>query len=172
MRIGKGGKLSEGNAGAIFAISNEVWPSMQAAEILAKEGIEVAVINARFIKPLDDDLIAKFCRPFTKIITVEEGSLAGGFGAAIMERVEQLGIRDVAFHRIGIPDEYVHHGAQDVLRTQYDLDANGIAKRVREFLAGSLTADDIDPEVRAMIARGATEGEVARFIFRNVPEEE
>src|SRR3954452_13973453 len=140
--IGKGEVMREGNAGAIFAIGNEVWPSMQAAEILAKEGIEVAVINARFIKPLDDDLIAKFCRPFTKIITVEEGSLAGGFGAAIMERVEQLGIRDVAFHRIGIPDEYVHHGAQDVLRAQYDLDANGIAKRIREFFSLSLREDD------------------------------
>jgi 1-deoxy-D-xylulose-5-phosphate synthase len=135
--IGKGEVMREGNAGAIFAIGNEVWPSMQAAEILAKEGTEVAVINARFIKPLDDDLIAKYCRPFTKIITVEEGSLAGGFGAAIMERVQQLGIRDVAFHRIGIPDEYVHHGAQDVLRAQYDLDANGIAKRVREFVGGA-----------------------------------
>ena len=102
--------------------------------MLAKEGIDVAVINARFIKPLDDELIAKYCRPFAKIITVEEGSLAGGFGAAVMERVQQLGIRDVDFHRIGIPDEYVHHGAQDVLRAQYDLDAKGIAKRVREFV--------------------------------------
>src|SRR3954471_20538491 len=135
--IGKGEVLREGNAGAIFAIGNEVWPSMQAAEILAKEGIEVAVINARFIKPLDDELITKYCRPFARIITVEEGSLAGGFGAAIMERVQQLGIRDIAFHRIGIPDEYVHHGAQDVLRAQYDLDANGIAKRVREFVGES-----------------------------------
>ena len=147
--IGKGEVMREGNAGAIFAIGNEVWPSMQAAEILAKEGIEVAVINARFIKPLDDELIAKYCRPFTKIITVEEGSLAGGFGAAIMERVQQLGIRDVAFHRIGIPDEYVHHGAQDVLRAQYDLDANGIAKRVREFVGTRSEAkiDELDPEV-------------------------
>jgi hypothetical protein len=54
-----------------------------------------------------------------------------------MERVQELGIRDVAFHRIGIPDEYVHHGTQDVLRAQYDLDANGIAKRVREFVGGT-----------------------------------
>jgi 1-deoxy-D-xylulose-5-phosphate synthase len=132
--VGKGEVMREGEAGAIFAIGNEVWPAVQAAEILAKEGIEVAVVNARFIKPLDDALITKYCRPFARVITVEEGSLAGGFGSAIMERVQQLGIRDVQFHRIGIPDEYVHHGAQDVLRAQYDLDANGIAKRVREFV--------------------------------------
>ena len=132
--VGKGEVMREGEAGVIFAIGNEVWPAVQAAEILAKEGIEVAVVNARFIKPLDDALITKYCRPFARVITVEEGSLAGGFGSAIMERVQQLGIRDVQFHRIGIPDEYVHHGAQDVLRAQYDLDANGIAKRVRDFV--------------------------------------
>src|SRR5206468_3678814 len=122
-------------------------------------------INAHFIKPLDDELIAKYCRPFTKIITVEEGSLAGGFGAAIMERVQQLGIRDVAFHRIGIPDEYVHHGAQDVLRAQYDLHANGIAKRVREFVVATTADDEGDPHLRALKANGATLGEVAEYLF-------
>jgi 1-deoxy-D-xylulose-5-phosphate synthase len=133
--IGKGEVLRDpANAQAtIFAIGNEVWPAMQAAELLAKEEIEVAVINARFIKPLDDELIKKYCVPGAKIVTVEEGSLAGGFGAAVMERCEELGITGVNFHRIGIPDEYVHHGAQDVLRAQYDLHAEGIAKRVRAF---------------------------------------
>src|SRR4051812_5227818 len=170
--IGKGEVMREGNAGAIFAIGNEVWPAMQAAEILAKEGIEIAVINARFIKPLDDELITKYCRPFARIITVEEGSLAGGFGAAIMERVQQLGIREVAFHRIGIPDEYVHHGAQDVLRAQYDLDANGIAKRVRAFVSAAIAEDEVDPHLRALKANGATLGEVAEYLFKNVPQEE
>jgi len=107
---------------------------MEAAEILAKENINVAVINGRFIKPLDDELIVKYCQPYSNVITVEEGSLAGGYGSAIMERCEQLGIRDIHFHRIGIPDEYVHHGAQDVLRAQHDLHAEGIVKRVREFV--------------------------------------
>ncbi|MEA2163393.1 MAG: 1-deoxy-D-xylulose-5-phosphate synthase [Thermoanaerobaculia bacterium] len=135
--IGKGEVLREGAAATIFAIGNEVWPSMEAAGILAKEGIEVAVINGRFIKPLDDELITKYCKPFARIITVEEGSLAGGYGSAIMERVQQLGIANVAFHRIGIPDEYVHHGSQDALRAQYDLGVEGIVKRVREFVGGN-----------------------------------
>jgi 1-deoxy-D-xylulose-5-phosphate synthase len=130
--IGKGEVLREGDAATIFAIGNEVWPSMQAAEILAREDINVTVINARFIKPLDDELITKYCKPYSTVITVEEGSLAGGFGSAVMERCEHLGIDNVRFHRIGIPDEYVHHGAQDVLRAQYDLHAEGIARRVRE----------------------------------------
>jgi 1-deoxy-D-xylulose-5-phosphate synthase len=131
--IGKGEVLREGSHAAIFAIGNEVRPAMQAAELLAKDGVEVAVINARFIKPLDDELIQRFCMAGAKIITIEEGSLAGGFGAAVMERAQELGLTGVDFHRIGIPDEYVHHGSPDVLRAQYDLHAEGIAKRVREF---------------------------------------
>jgi 1-deoxy-D-xylulose-5-phosphate synthase len=132
--IGKGEVLREGSAATIFAIGAEVWPAVRAAEILAKEGIEVAVINGRFIKPLDEELIARYATPGSVVVTVEEGSLAGGFGSAIMEHLEQRGIENVRFLRLGIPDEYVHHGAQDVLRAQYDLHAEGIAKRVREFL--------------------------------------
>src|SRR6266581_4434030 len=81
--IGKGEVMRDGNDAAIFAIGNEVWPAMQAADLLAKDGINVAVINGRFIKPIDDDLITRFCRPGSRIITVEEGSLAGGFGSAV-----------------------------------------------------------------------------------------
>ena len=134
--VGKGEVLRDGKSAAIFAIGVEVWPAMQAAEILAKENIDVAVINARFIKPLDDELIARYCKPDAKVITVEEGSLAGGFGSAVMERAQQLGLENVEFHRIGIPDEYVHHGAQEVLRAQFDLHAEGIVRRVREFVRG------------------------------------
>ncbi|HEX8616229.1 MAG TPA: 1-deoxy-D-xylulose-5-phosphate synthase [Thermoanaerobaculia bacterium] len=132
--VGKGEVMREGADATIFAIGNEVWPAVHAAEILAKENINVTVINARFIKPLDDELIKRYCAPNSHVITVEEGSIAGGFGAAIMERCAELGLHGVNFHCIGIPDEYVHHGAQDVLRAQYDLHPEGIAKRVREFV--------------------------------------
>ena len=80
--VGKGEVMREGAAATIFAIGVEVWPAVEAAQILAKENIEVAVVNARFIKPLDDELITRFCKPYSKVITVEEGSLAGGFGSA------------------------------------------------------------------------------------------
>jgi 1-deoxy-D-xylulose-5-phosphate synthase len=133
--IGKGEVLREGHDAAIFAIGTEAWPAFHAAELLAREGIEVAVVNARFIKPLDEELIFRFCKPGARIITVEEGSLAGGFGSALMERAQQLEIRDVEFHCIGIPDEYVHHGTQDILRAQFDLHPEGIAARVRRFVA-------------------------------------
>src|SRR6185436_1021644 len=86
--IGKGEVLREGADATIFAIGSEVWPAMQAVELLAKENINVTVSNGRFIKPLDDELIATYCPSYSNVITVEEGSLAGGYGAAIMERCE------------------------------------------------------------------------------------
>jgi 1-deoxy-D-xylulose-5-phosphate synthase len=159
--VGKGEVMREGTDATIFAIGNEVWPSVQAAEALEKEGINVTVINARFIKPLDDELITRYCQPNSMVFTVEEGSLAGGFGSAIMERCEQLGIHNVRFHCIGIPDEYVHHGAQDVLRAQYDLHPEGIANRVRKFV----------PAAR----KYATGGEVAQIWIdagNQIPEED
>jgi 1-deoxy-D-xylulose-5-phosphate synthase len=159
--IGKGEVLREGHDATIFAIGNEVYPALQAAEILAKEDINVTVINARFIKPLDDELIARYCIPYSFVFTVEEGSLAGGFGSAVMERCEQLGIENVRFHCIGIPDEYVHHGTQDVLRAQYDLHSEGIAKRVRKLVGGG--------------KKIKTVGDLARMldeIVKDVPDEE
>ena len=132
--VGKGEVMREGSDATIFAIGNEVWPAVRAAEILQKEGIHVAVVNGRFIKPLDDELLQRFCQPGAKIVTVEEGSLAGGFGSAILERAEHLGLGGFEIHRIGIPDEYVSHGAQDVLRAQYDLHPEGIAARVRKLV--------------------------------------
>ncbi|HEX2059455.1 MAG TPA: transketolase C-terminal domain-containing protein, partial [Thermoanaerobaculia bacterium] len=176
--VGKGEVLREGTDATIFAIGNEVYPSLAAAEILTKENINVTVINARFIKPLDDELITKYCQPYSNIITVEEGSLAGGFGSAIMERCEQLGIRNVQFHCIGIPDEYVHHGAQDVLRAQYDLHPEGIAKRVREFVdkkhgtVGELVemlvelGDQIpDEDLQRMHAKGKDSDHIDEFAY-------
>jgi len=151
--VGKGEVLRAGDAAAIFAIGNEVHPALQAAEMLARENISVAVVNARFIKPLDDELIAKYCTPYSRVITVEEGSLAGGFGSAVMERCEQLELRNVQFHCIGIPDEYVHHGSQDVLRAQYDLHAEGIARRVREFLAQTDSGGEVVYGLRDRVAR-------------------
>ncbi|HEY0788220.1 MAG TPA: 1-deoxy-D-xylulose-5-phosphate synthase [Thermoanaerobaculia bacterium] len=136
--VGKGEVMREGSDATIFAIGNEVWPAVHAAEILEKEGIRVAVVNGRFIKPLDDELIRRFCTHGAKIVTVEEGSLAGGFGSAIQERCEQLGLGGFDIHRIGIPDEYVSHGAQDVLRAQYDLHPEGIASRVRKVVGAGI----------------------------------
>jgi len=176
--VGKGEVMREGTDATIFAIGTEVWPAMQAAELLLQDNISVTVINGRFVKPLDDELIVKYCQPNSSVITVEEGSLAGGFGSAVMERSEQLGLHDVRFHRIGIPDEYVHHGSQDVLRAQYDLHAEGIAKRVKElvvvepaastkrFLDGleQLAAEFPEDASLRMLAKGKDSDHIDEFI--------
>ncbi|MBW3670039.1 MAG: 1-deoxy-D-xylulose-5-phosphate synthase [Acidobacteria bacterium] len=132
--IGKGEVMREGSAATIFAIGAQVWPSMQAAELLEKDGISISVVNARFIKPLDEELIRRFCTPGARVMTVEEGSLAGGFGSAVMEKTQELGITGVEFERVGIPDEIVHHGSQAVLRAQFDLHPEGIAARMKALL--------------------------------------
>ncbi len=133
--LGRGEVVREGDDVTIYAIGVEVWPSIEAAKLLAADGISASVINARFIKPLDEELVLRFCKAGAKIVTVEEGSIAGGFGSAIMEKCVELGISGVEFHNIGIPDVYVSHGSQSVLRAQYDLHAEGIARRTKAFLA-------------------------------------
>jgi len=136
--VGRGEVLREGRDNvAIFAVGVEAWPAFEAATQLAKEGIDATVVNGRFIKPIDEELVLRFCRPGAKVITVEEGSIAGGFGAAVMEKAAELGLGAIDFHNIGIPDVYVHHGSQDVLRAQFDLHTEGIAARVKQFVRGA-----------------------------------
>ncbi len=130
--IGKAEVLKEGIELAIIAIGNMVFPSLKAAEILYQKGIDVAVINARFIKPLDKNLIVKLAGKMKRIVTVEENVLQGGFGSAVMEMLEEEGIDNVQFKRIGIPDKFVEHGSPEVLREKYGLNAEGISETIQK----------------------------------------
>lgn len=103
--------------------------------MLAAEGIRATVVNARFVKPLDKDLILNAASLTGALLTVEENALAGGFGSAILELLEASGISDVRVKRIGIPDRFIEHGSQAQLRSDLGLDAAGIASSAREFLA-------------------------------------
>ena len=110
-----------------------VHPSLQAAENLAKDGIDTTVINARFVKPLDSALLLALARTKRMIVTVEEAYLAGGFGSAVIELLEENGLQDrVRLVRMGIPDRIVTHGDPKLLLAKYGLDADGIYTRVRE----------------------------------------
>ncbi len=137
LEMGRAETLSEGEGKglAILAIGNMVGPSLQAAEILKAEGISPTVINMRFVKPLDKELIKQVASTHQAILTVEENILQGGFGSAVAEYLIEDGlIRDVAFGSVGIPDEYVEQGAQDILRKLYGLDAEGIHARANALL--------------------------------------
>ena len=132
--VGKAEVLRHGPAGFIWAIGTMASEALRAAQRLAAEsGPDLTVVNARFVKPLDVELLAAQVKPGARVMTVEENALAGGFGAAVMEAVETLGMAGVAFERLGVPDEFQTHGNQDILRARLDLDVEGIVRRARAF---------------------------------------
>ena len=134
MEIGKGEILREGDGEiAIVAYGSMVYPAQQAAENLSKDGIEATVINARFVKPLDTDLILNLAQTNRVIITVEEAYLAGGFGSAVMEFLEEKGLLDkVKVIRMGVPDRIITHGDPKLLLAKYGLDDDGIYQKAKE----------------------------------------
>ena len=132
--IGKGEVLREGEDVVIIAIGNMVRPSLEAAERLKTAGTSAAVVNARFVKPLDEDLILKMAKRTGRIVTVEEHALQGGFGSAVLECIDGNRLTGVKTHRIGLPDRFIEHGTQSMLRQKYGLDADGIFASVRDFM--------------------------------------
>jgi 1-deoxy-D-xylulose-5-phosphate synthase len=133
--IGKAEIIKQGEDVAIIGIGSTVMPCLEAAEHLAVEGIDAMVINARFAKPLDTELILDAAKQAKKMVIVEENVLSGGFGAAVLELLEKAAVAGVKVKRLGIPDEFVTHGKQDLLRSIYHLDAPGIARECVDFLA-------------------------------------
>jgi 1-deoxy-D-xylulose-5-phosphate synthase len=131
--LGKGEILKDGRDVAIVAIGKMVYPALKAAQALEAEGISVEVVNARFVKPLDTDLLDNVCSRFDKIITVEDGQIQGGFGSAVMEYIGQHH-ENISVRLHGIPDEFIEHGTQEELLKDLGLDEEGIAAKVREYL--------------------------------------
>jgi 1-deoxy-D-xylulose-5-phosphate synthase len=133
LEIGRGEILRDGGDVAIVAYGSMVHPSLKAAERLAVDGIETTVVNARFAKPLDSGLLLALARTRRLIVTVEEAYLAGGFGSAVMELLEENGLQDkVRVVRMGIPNTIVTHGDAKLLLAKYGLDVDGIYTRVKE----------------------------------------
>jgi 1-deoxy-D-xylulose-5-phosphate synthase len=132
--IGTGELLRAGMDGAVIAIGTMVYPALSAASVLAEEGIDLAVVNARFVKPLDRELIMNLARETGYIVTVEGNVLQGGFGTAVMELLEEEGIDGVSVTRFGYPDHFIEQGEQSDLRAAYGLDSAGIAAGIRKAL--------------------------------------
>ncbi len=133
--LGKGELLREGTDIALVAIGVTVHQAEAAAERLAQEGISAAVINARFVKPLDGDLIASVAGEVKCLLTVEESTAMGGFGSAVLELLSEKGIINVPTKCLGLPDQYIEQGPQDLLREKYGLTADGIHRQAKELLA-------------------------------------
>ncbi|MCM2265757.1 MAG: 1-deoxy-D-xylulose-5-phosphate synthase [Desulfuromonadales bacterium] len=132
LTIGCGEKLRDGKDGVICAVGVGVPSAMAAAELLGGEGLELTVVDARFIKPLDAELLVGEAVRTGRVITVEENALMGGFGSAVLECLAEKEV-NVPVLRVGLPDIFVEQGSQSELRRRYELDAEGLAARIRTF---------------------------------------
>ena len=133
--LGKGELVREGMDIALVAIGVTVHQAVEAAERLRKEGISAAVINARFVKPLDGDLIVAVAQEVKCLLTIEESAAMGGFGSAVLELLAEKGAINVRTRCLGLPDRYIEQGPQDLLREKYGLTADGIHRQAKELLA-------------------------------------
>jgi 1-deoxy-D-xylulose-5-phosphate synthase len=132
--VGRAEILREGNAAAILALGTMVYPALDAAAALDAEGIALTVVNARFVKPLDEELIVALAEKHGVLVTIEENVLQGGFGSAVLELLEQRGMAGIRVLRLGYPDSYIPQGEQHELRAMLGLDPSGIVSSIRTFL--------------------------------------
>lgn len=133
LEIGKAEVLCEGDDLLIIAIGKSVSDAIIASNILKEQDIHATVINARFVKPLDADLMIQYAKKINHIITVEEHVLDGGFGSAVLEMLTDSGITGFSLKRIGIKNRFVEHGPQDVLRYDYEIDSFAVVNAALEL---------------------------------------
>ncbi|MHB8058315.1 MAG: 1-deoxy-D-xylulose-5-phosphate synthase [Desulfuromonadaceae bacterium] len=133
--VGRAEVLRSGNAAAVLALGTMVHPALESADDLDVEGIELTVVNSRFVKPLDETLIVELAETCGVLITIEENALQGGFGSAVLEFLEQRGLGGVRVLRLGYPDHYIPQGEQSELRAMMGLDSGGITASIRTFLS-------------------------------------
>ncbi len=130
LEIGKGEVLKEGNDLLILGIGPILYEAMQAVDELK---VSTTIINARFVKPIDTELILNSAKKFKNIITLEEGTINGGFGSAVLELLEDNGLK-ANVKRIGVPDEFIEHGKPDIQKKLIEIDKEGIKKTIQEIL--------------------------------------
>ena len=131
IELGKSEVVRKGRDGTIISIGAMLQQALAAADILTHEGLDVAVINARFIRPLDVEMLSKAFEDSKFIVTVEEGALCGGFGSAVLETACQHGWDTRILRTLGIPDRFIEHGERNELLAEMGLDPAGIASTCR-----------------------------------------
>jgi len=131
--VGRGRIVRGGDALTILSVGTMLAPALVAAEQLAAEGIAAGVVDARFVKPLDEALILQRAA-LGPLVTVEENALAGGFGAGVVELLQDRGLGATPVRRLGVPDRFISHGSKPRLWANLGLDAAGIAAAARSLL--------------------------------------
>ncbi|MFH1895114.1 MAG: 1-deoxy-D-xylulose-5-phosphate synthase [archaeon] len=134
LEIGKAEMIKEGKDISLISIGFMLKETMEAAELLKKDGIEAEVINARFVKPLDEKMLSDSLKKTGKGITIEENVLMGGFGSAVLEMLEEKGLNEVELHRIGAPDSYISYDSPESIKKEFGMDAESIARKAKEML--------------------------------------
>jgi 1-deoxy-D-xylulose-5-phosphate synthase len=133
LAMGKGEVLREGSDVLILPVGNRVYPALAAAEGLKKLGIEAAVINPRFIKPLDNELISTWAEKTGRVVTVEDNVKKGGFGSAVLQMLAEVHLR-VPVRLLGYGNTFIEHAPQNILWKNNGLDASGIIKATLEVM--------------------------------------
>ena len=139
LEIGVGRKIKDGEEIAILSFGHPGNFVLSAQETFEKEGLNIAHYDMRFVKPLDEKLLHTIFKKFNTIITIEDGCLQGGFGSAILEFMANNNYQ-TAVKRLGIPDEFIHHGSQEELHHDCKYDVNAIIATVHEVLANKLVS--------------------------------
>lgn len=134
LETGKAELLQPGNDLVFLAAGTMVEQCRNAAGILAKAGIQAGIVNARFIKPLDEQLIRSLAQNTGVLVSVEDNVLAGGFGSAVLEYMNAQNLSRVKLLRLGLPDQFIEHGTRELLLTRYGLTGEGIAGQAVLFL--------------------------------------
>ncbi|QLA15558.1 1-deoxy-D-xylulose-5-phosphate synthase [Desulfolutivibrio sulfoxidireducens] len=136
LAIGQGEMLRSGSDAAIIAVGSRVHPCLAAAgAVAAKTGKSVAVFNARFIKPLPQDDILELAGRCHRLLVVEENTVAGGFGSAVLELLaDKDALAGLTVKRLGLPDAFVEHGPQKTLRAKLGIDTEGITRAIEDLL--------------------------------------
>lgn len=140
--IGQSELIKSGEDIAILAIGNMVEYAKKSAELLLEKGINAEVINMRFAKPLDHDLLEDIAKRFDKIVTVEENNLIGGFGSGILEYFADNNYKN-SIYRIGIPDKFIDHGTKSELHKIIGIDPNSIAEKIKEIYNNKFSTKEV-----------------------------
>ena len=131
---GKAQVRREGKDVVLLGVGVGVAQAEEAAEHLCLEGVEATVVNARFVKPLDEELICELAASCGRLVTVEENEAAGGFGSAVLELLARRGLSGVRVKVVAVSDVFVEHGTQKELRRLYEVDCQAVVKAVHELL--------------------------------------
>ena len=153
-QLGVSRRMREGDAATVLAYGTTVASAMAAADLLAADGVEIRVVNARFACPIDEAMVAAAFNAGRPVVTVEDHSIAGGFGSAVLETAQEIGLTIRSMTRLGLPqDRFVAHGSRAGQMAEVGIDAAGIASAVHRLLAEAPAGEPWEPAGTARTTR-------------------